>query len=350
MSLLPRSTVTARAASLAVLAAALIVGTIVRWTAPRQVADLDPRPDALEYEEGARNLVRGEGYCLIVEGKKYPPRYPFGFSLLLAPFLAASGDAPGTGIWAVLACAWVAIVASWWLGWLAGGPWSAAAAALLLSLSGLHVAMSRAVMSDAPSAAITAALGAASIVALGRSTPGVPPGRGELLRWLALGVAAGLAASMRATNLLLLAPIACLLALERGCARRSRIARFAALSSGVMLGVLPLLLYNHARFGSPFATGYGFWVPAQYFDAKYVWGPAFQAVDRADEANLPFYARALFGGGTMYPQPIAIMVVLGAALSLARSSQSRRVAVVGLGFGAALLVVHLVFFWQSERF
>src|SRR5262249_48917693 len=64
------------------LVIALAAGTAVRWTPPGDVEDLRPRPDALEYEEGARNLAAGEGYCLIMDGGCYPPRYPPGFSML----------------------------------------------------------------------------------------------------------------------------------------------------------------------------------------------------------------------------------------------------------------------------
>ena len=43
------------------LAAALALGWTLRATTPAAVEDLRPRPDAVEYEEAARHLVRGAG-------------------------------------------------------------------------------------------------------------------------------------------------------------------------------------------------------------------------------------------------------------------------------------------------
>src|ERR1700730_17897776 len=106
----------------------LLVGALARWTWPVDVQDLRPRPDALEYEEAARNLATGEGYCLILDGERYPPRYPPGFSALLVAAMWFTKGEPGAGIWVVLASALVGIIATWALGLLTGGPASAVAA------------------------------------------------------------------------------------------------------------------------------------------------------------------------------------------------------------------------------
>jgi hypothetical protein len=112
---------------------ALALGLAIRWTTPSQVADLRPRPDALEYEESARNLANGYGYVLRIAGKIYPPRYPFGFPILLVPAVAVAKDTPGIGIWVVLASALAAIVAAWALAGAAAGTASATVAALFLA-------------------------------------------------------------------------------------------------------------------------------------------------------------------------------------------------------------------------
>src|SRR4029453_11554198 len=87
------------------LVLALVLGAAVRWTLPGRVEDLRPRPDALEYEEAARNLSEGAGYCPVFDGGCYPPRYPSGFSLLLTPAMWLSGGRHGAGIWVVMASA-----------------------------------------------------------------------------------------------------------------------------------------------------------------------------------------------------------------------------------------------------
>src|SRR5262249_9173507 len=137
-SRLGRCAMAGRAAWLG-LVVALAVGAAVRWALPGDVEDLKPRPDALEYEEAARNLAAGEGYALILDGGKYPPRSPPGFSLLLVPAMWLSGGQYGTGIWVVLAAALAGIGSVWAIGLVTGGPASAVTAALLLALAPLHV-------------------------------------------------------------------------------------------------------------------------------------------------------------------------------------------------------------------
>ena len=139
------------------LAAALALGWTLRATTPAAVEDLRPRPDAVEYEEAARHLVRGDGYWLHIAGERYPPRYPFGTSALIAPTLLVLGDAPGTGVAAVGAAAAAGTVVTWALARAAGGPAAALGAALLLATAPLHVRLSRIVLSEVPSAAPTAA-------------------------------------------------------------------------------------------------------------------------------------------------------------------------------------------------
>ena len=113
------------------LAAALVLGWSLRATTPDAVEDLRPRPDAVEYEEAARSLVRGDGYWLVIAGERHPPRYPVGTSALIAPALLALGDEPGTGVAAVRAAAAAGIGATWALGRATGGPVAALGAALL---------------------------------------------------------------------------------------------------------------------------------------------------------------------------------------------------------------------------
>ena len=75
----------------------IVAGAWLRWSEPREAADLKPRPDALEYEEGARSLARGDGYLLVIDGKSYPLRYPPGLSLLIAASFPFTGSEPGVG-------------------------------------------------------------------------------------------------------------------------------------------------------------------------------------------------------------------------------------------------------------
>src|SRR5262249_39048655 len=140
----------------------------LRWTPPERAGDLRPRPDALEYESAARNLIAGDGYCIFVDGRPYAPRYAPGFSLLLASVLAVHDGGPGSGIVVVFAAALATIAATMAAAYASGGTIPALVAGSMLALSPEHVRWSQHVMSDVPStllfAAITALLagGAAS--------------------------------------------------------------------------------------------------------------------------------------------------------------------------------------------
>jgi 4-amino-4-deoxy-L-arabinose transferase-like glycosyltransferase len=317
------------------LAASLAIGAAVRWTLPADVEDLKPRPDALEYEEAARNLVAGEGYALVLDGGRFPPRYPPGFSLLLVPAMWLTGGEHGAGVWVVLASALAGIACLWAIGRRVGGTASAAVAALLLALAPLHVRWSRAVMADVPAATLTTALALGGLAAL-RHGPGA---------WFVLGLAAGLAALLRSTCALLALPLAGMLVVESGL-RHATVRRVAALVAGLAIGMLPLALYHLLRFGSPLADGYRYWVGVDFF----AWANVAAIPAGGSEPNLAFYARQLAGAGTLYSWPVAVLAVAGCILGIRRHGAARALVVLAAGAALVLLAVYLPFFWQWDRF
>ncbi len=306
------------------LVVALALGGLVRWTPPARVADLRPRPDALEYEEAARNLAHGEGYCLRIAGGKYPPRYPIGFSLLLVPAVALA-DRPGAGVRVVWVSALAAVAAAWWLGRAAGDGVSGTAAALLTALAPLHVRWSRAVMSDVPASAAVALLAVWVVSARAR--------RARAVEWAVLGAAAGLAAALRPALLATLVPIAALLAVARDGAA------LVALAGGAALAV--------AACASALFSGYQYWEPGAYFAWRWLLGPP---AGGGTAPNLLVYGRALAGAGELWPWPVALLVAGGALDALRRPGPPRTLAVLGLGTLAALVALHLAFMWQATRF
>src|SRR5262245_51383517 len=327
-----------RSSAWAGLVLALLLAATVRWTPPTRVEDLRPRPDALEYEEAARNLSTGAGYCLVFDGGCYPPRYPPGFSVLLTPGVWLSGGLEGSGIWTVTACALVGVAALWAIGMTTGGPASAIAAALLLALSPLHVRWSRAVMPDVPMTTITTILVLGAILAVRRPAPP--------RAWLALGLGVGLSALLRTTGLVLV-PALALAALAPRDGGRPCAMRLLALGVGVLVGLLPTIAYGIARFGAPLASGYDYWVPDHFFAWSHVAG---RPVGGGTEANLLFYARQLSGWGWLYPWTVAVLAIEGIALGCRRPGPARLLVASTLLIAASLLAVHLPFFWQWDRF
>jgi 4-amino-4-deoxy-L-arabinose transferase-like glycosyltransferase len=315
------------------LLVALVLGTALRAVPPSEISDLRPRPDAFEYEEAARNLAEGEGYVLIVDGAKYAPRYPPGLPFLIAPMLRVWDAGFGSGIVVVLACALLTIVGGFVLGALAAGPVAGGVAALLLAVSPEHVVWSRVVMSDIPSAcAVTWVLGCAALVAR----------RGRPALWGALGVAIGLSTLLRLTNLAVAAPVAVCAFLAA-----SQLRSVVALGAGVAVGLVPLLAYQRARFGSLLGTGYHLWAPEQFFDLGYVAGPPAAG---GTEPNAVAYTESLLGFGPLYPWPIALLVALGLIVGFRAGGRRRELALLAAFTVASFFLGHVAYFWQDPRF
>ena len=332
--------------AVALVLVAVAIAAHLRFVDPSEVADLKPRPDALEYEEAARSIVRGDGYWLGIGEAKYPPRYPPGMSLLVAASSPAFGVARGAGVRTVLACALLTVLVAAALAWRLGGGWPAAAAALLLAIAPLHVVWSKHVMSDVPSALLVTIVAAWLVVDAARAR--------STLRTLARAALVGLSVGVRTANVALLPALA---VAELWCAagrraspgatgrRRARVATGLALAAGFAVGLAPLLLYNGVRFGAPWRSGYDLWHGAE-FDL----GHALRSPLATGSGNLRFYATALAGLGDLYAWPLALGVVLG-ALVLWRGRPAGRalLAFVAL-LVAALLAIYVPFFWQDTRF
>jgi len=334
----------ARVPAVAALAIALGAAFLLGRVSAREVADLKPRPDALEYEEAARSLLRGDGHRLRIDGRLFPSRYPPAMSWAIAGAMQATGTAPGSGAVVSLAAALASIVAAWSIAGTAGGPSAAAVAAFVVALSPLHVRWSRAVMADVPSAAACALVGAWALGALRR--------RSTRTEAFLLGLASGALASMRSSNVVLLPPLllACLLDPET----RRDFPRLVSLCAGIALGLALLLVDQWWRFGSPFADGYAFWVNERFHArsmsaANYFGRSRFPGPD--GPPNLPHYLAVLAGDGTLWAWPVGILLAGGLAVSI----RSRDEAMLRLGrFTAAFLVSVLAFFgayyWQDDRF
>lgn len=335
----------ARALAAAALGALLLAALALRWTPPADVADLQPWPDALEYEEAARSLYAGRGYLLWIGDEAYPPRYPPGLSLLIAATMPLAGSGAGAGIWVVVASGVAAVAGAYAVGRMAGGRACGLVAALLVASSPLHVQWSRAVMSDVPASAAVVWLAAWALRLL--------RARSGALAWLLLGVACGLAGTIRYAVWALVPAIGVVVAALGDGAVRERARPLAALVAGAALGVLPLLWLNAELFGSAWRDGYAYWVGGDLMDAR----RALAARPSGAPSNLRFYGALLLGGGALYPWPAAVLLALGSTVpwwprraGAAPASLVRALVVVAWLVLASLVLLHLGFLWQWDRF
>ena len=316
----------------------LALGGFLRWTTLAEVADLRPWPDAIEYEEAARNLHEGRGYLLWIAGDAYPPRYPPGFSLLIAASLPLVGSDLGSGVCVVLVSALAAIAAAYVLGRRTAGFASGIVSALVVATSPLHVQWSRAVMSDVPASAALAWLAVWVLAAVGRDAGS--------LEHLLLGVACALVASIRQPLLLLVPAAGLVILLFSPGPAVTRRRKVLALGAGVVLGSLPLLYLNTVLFGSPLRNGYDYWVHGQQFALGWAFTPRASGAP----ANAWYYGTLLLGGGALYPWTATALLLAGTVIAWRGTRAERALATLGWLFTALFFLFHLTYVWQWDRF
>jgi hypothetical protein len=332
-----------------------------------------PRPDSLEYVAGAQAIVQDGRYFLQVGPDAVRPRYPPGFSLLLAPIVALG--VPPASLWRVTAGFGAALAVL--LGVVAAGvvrrlrpghPGSEMAA--LATTGGLWavcpaaVAVGRAVLSDEP-----ATLFLLLTLVLAWCAVRAP----TLYLGAACGVVWALTLAIRPVVAvptgLVLAPLVFTLLRDRaGAAARTLLAATAG-AAVVVAGVIALLLDS----GLPAWPwdGYQFWLPERHGVPGGVWSLDYALrgdphvprwVDGVPVGSLEFVTRAALGlpGLATYDSagpfwPAAGLVLLILALGHGATRRKLEGPVRGLAWGLALWVVFQFalyggYFFGSARF
>jgi hypothetical protein len=312
-----------------------------------------PFPDSAEYADGAWELAHGHGYLTFVNERAgwfghvaRPPRYPFGTSAVLAPF-AAFGSFPQdvqVGARAISVAYVLAIVAA---AWLLAGPLAAGVAAILVGWSPFAHVSAGLILSDPLSALLTIMI----LIALQRGSR------------RAIGVAGGLAGALVCVRLL---GIVLLPAVFFAVPRSRR--RLVLLCASPFL--LVLAVYQWRTFGSPFLTGYSYWLPGLHtFDLSFVThvttyeGP-FVIPDKLNGGLLDFLCPCGIGGSmtqlpnvAFYPAVVAGLFwvfapPLTGLIGLVEIVRGQAAAAARFGLIAVVLnvAVALVYFDQAARF
>ncbi len=326
--------------------------------------ELWPMPDAVEYAATAVNLDRGLGPVLHFGGVTYPSRYTIGYPLILAAAYPLLGRRPErlclvTALMALIAIAGLYIFTLW-----AFDRPSAVIAGLLLAASPHFIGLSTCVLSDVPALAVAVLAVLAFLYAEGRES---------LIASALCGLLAGLAVTIRITNVAILVGMLAAVILVRP--RRLQLARVTAFAIGLIAFPGLQALVNVHYFGSPLSSGYAFWWPEAYssvftaFRPGYLFDPAFPIYRHG---NLVSYTLAIFGLdgilgqlnlGTefrtlvaarysLYPFPVAIFAGLGVYFALGRKriASTMRAMYLGLGFLGSLFLVYLLYFYVDPRF
>ena len=354
-----------KAIDLTIIAAIVIFAAIaMARSGSRRGFELMPWPDGVEYAAQAVNIDSGLGPVLHFGGYSYPSRYTEGYPLILAAAWPLVGHDVAWLFLATTALGLVAVAALYILTlWLFGRP-SAVFAAIILALSPVFLTYSTLVLSDVPTLAVTILAALALRTAASRE-------HGErysagLSAWALFGLLAGLSAMMRPTNATILAGLLLGLALVPPRRFRTLALALAGFGAAFLVPIAAQMYENAIHLGSPFASGYSWWVPEVYgrgghtFSAAYLFGAT---MPRNPRGNLTVYVAALLGlDGLLvnrgdlrfflYPFAAAAFAVIGVGATFRdQSSQStRRVVLFGVGYLAALLALYSVYMFTDVAF
>jgi 4-amino-4-deoxy-L-arabinose transferase-like glycosyltransferase len=241
---------------------------------------------------------------------------------------------------------------------------SAILAGLLLAASPHFLGLSTCVMSDVPALAVAVLAVLAFLYAEGKES---------LVASALCGLLAGLAVTIRVTNVAILVGMLAAVLLVRP--RRLQFARVTAFAIGFLAFPGLQAWVNLHYLGSPLSTGYAFWWPEVYssgfaaFEPRFLFAPVFPTYRHG---NLVSYVLPIFGLdgllgqinlGTesrtlaaahyaFYPFPVAVFAGLGVffALGRKRNASTMRAVYLGFGFLASLLLIYLPYFYVDPRF
>lgn len=312
--------------------------------------DLVPRPDALEYALAAESLCEGHGFTLELEGARYPTRYPPGFAIVVAPFVATWGI--DHAWWAALVLGSLTTLLIAFLGRIVAGRIGFVVAGTVAFLSPAMIRSSQLAMSETSSQfCFTIAMLGAALLTWRTETP-----RTRVFVVACLVVAFG--CLIRYTNLAFVVPLVGL-AMWRGRhgtigSRRVGLAAFAI--GGCIAALALVAVRNFAIFGHPLHDGYRYWVPELYasgltFSVTYLWQPL---AGFFTTGNLVAYGQQLSGlAPNLWTLPVALLAIvgIGRAIALRHSCPCSATMMFATVFTApAIVAFYAVYAWQDPRF
>ncbi|MGC2491491.1 glycosyltransferase family 39 protein [Candidatus Binatus sp.] len=343
----------------------LLFNVMVQCSGFRRGVELMPWPDGLEYAASAVNLARGRGAVLHFGGYTYPSRYTAGYPLILEFFCRSNNGHFLQLAFLSTIIATVSIFSIFILARHLFGRSAAAIAALVLALSPVFITYSLLVMSDVPTLFVT--ICAASMLVVAASDYAGQLQSARLAAWLMFGLFAGFSTIMRPTNATILVGLGLCVVMVPFEKRElsSLIKAGVAAAIGFAIPVAWQLHQNAINLGSPFASGYAWWVPEVYgaggrtFSIAYLFGPT---MPRNPHGNVIVYLTTLLGLDGMlgdrgdaryflYPFPAAVFAIVGfIAIFRSGTSGARRLMWFGLGYLGALTALYCFYLFTDVAF
>ncbi len=285
------------------LAAGLIgLAILLRVATPEMAFNSIVRPDGVHFSAVAQRLVTDGALTVPTGPETLPARTLPGESFVQAATQWLRPGHPGAGIGAVWLCAIAVILLAGRLASRFHGPRAGWTAMLLLALSPLHGWYSRQLMSEIPWGLLV--LAAAGALAAADNRPG---------RMALAGFLAGLGLLFKSSHLLIALGLFLGWWVTRRRSSGGAWRAAGAWAAGLLLGAVPLLLYNRWVLGGWFRNAYEIYWPgwataSQALNMKYLWSPP---LIKGSLGNVPYYLLALLG---LDPRPERMPLLPGLAL------------------------------------
>jgi hypothetical protein len=271
--------------------------------------DLAPRPDATEYFAQARALLKDGKPSIQIAIDKLPSRYPFGYPLLMLPWLKIlpAADAILAPFRTNQTLGLLLLLAVFGFYAYIAMPLTGGFAVLLLATMPGFFSFCRSSLSE---------ISASMLIVLAFMFAYL--GLMEQHRWKIYlsAILLGLSLNIRIQSLFF-APLLLSMALFplRGTHWRWFL-HCAAASAVFVLAASPVLVLNTIQFKSPFRTGYDFWAPFWgehhlLFTLRYIPINAAKLWREATLGPLGFYAANIFGTGTSFVPAFICLICVG---------------------------------------
>lgn len=271
-----------------------------------ELLDLGPYPDAVEYFAQAKAMLKDGWPSIQIGYDKLPSRYPFGYPVLMVPWLKILPQADS-----ILApfrtnqmIGLLLILAVFGFYTYLAMPLTGGVAALLLATLPGFFTFCRSSMSD---------ISASTLIALAFMFAYL--GLTQERRWKVYlaAVFLGLSVNVRIASVF----FAPLLLIALFPIRPTRVRWWlhcAAVPIVFLVAAVPVLVINEIEFHSPFKTGYEFWVPywsARLFSPRYI--PNNIATLWREFALCPqgYHTANIFGTGTLFVPAFVLLIITG---------------------------------------
>lgn len=294
--------------------------------------DLAPDPDASEYLAGAVSLHKGFGYRIQLAGELHPPRYPFGYSVSMLPLLWLGVEPVLAPFWVNRVAALALLLQVFFILRAFGGPLAAGLGVLLTATLPAYIILARSPLSEMTATCLVFA-GFFLYFSAYRKASG--------LRFWLCGLLVGISCCFRLSHFFFLPALGIGLFSQGLRDSGRRIREGGSLTTGFLVGVSPLLIFHLQAFGSPFSSGYSYWVPywSNFSTAfqlahlpgqlAYFWGEMTQRQDVVTTAE--FYGLGSYFG------PALALLALPAGYHFLRKVELRPLAVAAAAFSATCL-------------